>query len=155
MTLRVEDYLDIAHDGRKFRDLRRTLRGLPEADRCAFIMDFLRVQPENAWWLANTCMRDPALVERILRVSIEEVSPRRIKAMLVRLLPRLGTRRVTRVLSEYVDTRPDVVDAALYALKWLVDMSNEASSQAMDRLTQQAEAAGFVRGSQKIVVPPT
>jgi hypothetical protein len=154
MTLRPEDYLDVAHDARKFRDLRRALRATPEPERFAFIVRFCDLQPEIGWWLANACLRDRRFVEKVFRDSLVRARVDRMKVLLKRVIPRIGFRRVVRIVAEYVTTDPLAADGALYALRWLVDPENSRDVLNLERLSRQAEARDIVTGPRKIVMPP-
>lgn len=153
MNIRVDDYLDVAHDAKKFRDLRRLIRALPEPERFDFIVEFAEVQPAVGWWLANACLRDRKLVERVFRRGFETTRIFRMSVLLGRTIPRIGLRRVLLIISEYVDSLPGAVDGALYALRGFFDGMSRREQVRFLGLLSLARAKGIILEPRKVIVP--
>lgn len=62
-----QDFINAGLDSLAYRDLRRTLRGLPERERLDFILGMGEVEPKLAWALANACLRRREHVEAVFR----------------------------------------------------------------------------------------
>lgn len=156
MVLQAEDHLDAYRDGRRWRDLRRALRVLPEPERLAFILRMMDFHPKLGWALANACLRRRDLVERVFRRSfpIVSASSTQMGVLVRQVVPRLGVRRVVQILFAELDAHPDAVSAALYFLPRHINPRSRREDPAVDRIHAAARARGVLRGPMRVPVPP-
>lgn len=151
MIIQPEDYRDVAHDARKFRDLRRAVRSLPEPERFNVIMRFVDLQPAIGWWLANACLRNRIMMEQIFRHSLAGIRPDWISVLLRWTVPRIGLRRAIRIVSEHIDSNASIIHFAVHALNQMVNPKNSKEVFALERLTRNAETKGALLGPKRVV----
>lgn len=144
MDHRPVDYAGRVRDPAWERELVDWLRSQPEAARLRFIEEFLDIQVVVALQLANRCLTERPSFEALLERGLRAADAGSIKYWLESLVPRMGIRRVFRLLGRDLDSNPEGVAKALY---WIPQFQDEAgfSWSDHDRLVERVEARAASR----------
>ena len=133
MTLSVKDYAGRARDSVWERELAVELRKLPEAQKLAFVEDFIVVHPVVALDLAKKCLTDRYSYVSLLNRALNEADPSSIRYWLECTVPRLGFRKTIAHLRAQATFNPSGVDRAKYWLPLFADLDGY-SKDAIDSL---------------------
>ncbi len=152
MDLRPEDCLNLHQDPRRFRDLKRELRRLPDEQRGAFIVEIIRQRPSLGLRLANACMRNRQFFESLLDEGIQHADLSRISMWLKCIVPRVGASRVLNEVKRRMDADPDVAQKVLYWMPRFLPQNSKRQRRAFESLKAIAAKKGYLQGPQRAVV---
>jgi hypothetical protein len=113
------------------------LRSLPEIEAYAWLEKLKNMGSTITMPAAISIMRNNKLVEKFFREGLLESDASTIQFWLGFAIPKLGTRAVVRILSEYGENDKVLVDKALYWLPQLVK-DNERELLAVLRKISEA-----------------
>jgi hypothetical protein len=116
MGLSARDYADRIRDSRWENALAKELRLYPEDERFEFLLELLPAHGAVALDLAQRCLTNVANFEALLTIAVETADPSGMVYWLRCVMPRLGFRRVVRLLKELRAQYPEGVERAVYHL---------------------------------------
>jgi hypothetical protein len=133
MDLSARDYAGRRRDSKWENELAKELRSCTEGERFSFLNDLLVAQPVVALDLARRCLAENASFEILLETALEGADASSMRYWLECVVPRLGFRRVVRLLDNFRGEFPESVEKAAYWLP-LFEHSPGFSRVAVDAL---------------------
>lgn len=133
MSLNVMDYVNRRRDSVWERELARQLRQLPEPERFRFIDEFLDHSLLGLDF-AKASLTQRSYFEQLLQRGLNTADASTIFDWLECIVPKLGFKRVIRLLTKEVERNTQAVDQAVYWMFRLVPRHDSRSWQALQQL---------------------
>ena len=133
MGLSARDYAERRRDSRWENKLANELRSYTEDERFRFLTDLMVAHPAVALDLARRCLTETASFESLLETALVGADASSMRYWLECVVPRLGFRRVARLLDNFRGEFPESVAKAAYWLP-LFERSPGFSREAVDAL---------------------
>ena len=136
-------YVSRDQDGTWEAELKDTLVAETEEDRANFLVEVLAAQEGSGlstrpWFdLARSVLRDSSSFEVLLRRGLRVSNVSTIRNWLECCVPRLGVRRVIRILEQEDEVHPHGVELAEY---WLAGLAKTPSERSLVSAFLQAPA---------------
>lgn len=140
MNLMVDDYVNLSRGSISERELLKELRKLPEPERFAFVSELLPHNEILGLDLATRCLSKREYFEAVLDWGMDRGDASSIRYWLSCVIPKLGARRMLRILKEEVSKRPRKVSLTLYWLPSLIG-NDEKDRAALKELVELERAA--------------
>lgn len=129
MKFNPNDFANIPRDSVRENSLCKKLRLLPAHEASEFILRLIELDPRLGLSIAKRVLREPASIKCVFEMGIQIADASTMKWWLDTCVPKLGLKKITRILEDHLKKHPDAVDHALYWIPRIRGLSHTEVSE--------------------------